>query len=44
MIKIILINTILLLSLLKASWSDIDEGLSYQIFDAEKKAFIGDSK
>tara|TARA_B100001029_G_C15051867_1_gene451356 strand:- start:506 stop:1321 length:816 start_codon:yes stop_codon:yes gene_type:complete len=42
--RIILISTVFLISLLKASWSDIDEGLSYQIFDAEKKSFIGDSK
>tara|TARA_B100000427_G_C15510974_1_gene596162 strand:- start:468 stop:1286 length:819 start_codon:yes stop_codon:yes gene_type:complete len=44
MIKIILINAVLLISLLKASWNDIDEGLSYQIFNAEQKSFIGDSK
>ena len=44
MIRIIFINTILLFSLLKASWNNIDQGLYYQIFDAEQKAFIGDSK
>ena len=37
MIKIILIKAILLFSLLKGSWINIDQGLSYQIFDAEKK-------
>ena len=44
MMKALLVNAILLLSLLQASWNDIDQGLSYQIFDAAKKSFIGDSK
>ncbi len=44
MMKALLVNAILLLSLIQASWNDIDQGLSYQIFDAAKKSFIGDSK
>ena len=44
MIKTILIYVIILFSLLTASWNDVGEGLSYQIFDAEKKSLIGDSK
>ena len=42
--KVALIYTILLFSLFQASWNDIDKGLSYKVFDAEKKAFFGDSK
>ena len=44
MIKLIFIFSIFSFSLLSALSNIIDEGLSYQIFNAEKKALLGDSK
>jgi hypothetical protein len=41
---VIVVNTFFLFCLLNGSWNNIDEGLAYQIFDANKKATIGDSK